>query len=67
MEIKVQNAIFNEIEVQKEEEVRTNLWIPLNSHIYSHSNRKPWHTSFLVAPAGPPCILPQKGQIRAQE
>ena len=53
MESKVQNAIFNEIEVKKEKEVSTNLWIPLSSHIYSHSNRKPWHTSFLVALAGP--------------
>ena len=35
-------------------EISTNLWIPLNSHIYIHSKRKPWHTSFVMAPAGPP-------------
>ena len=35
-------------------EISTNLWIPLSSHIYTHSKRKPWHTSFVMALAGPP-------------
>ena len=48
----VQNAIFNEIEVQIEIEISTNLWIPLGSHIYSHS-KNPWCTSFVMAPVGP--------------
>ena len=35
-------------------EISTNLWIPLSYHIYIDSKRKPWHTSFVMAPAGPP-------------
>ena len=35
-------------------EINSNLWIPLNSHINSHNNRKPWHTSFVMAPEGFP-------------
>ena len=35
-------------------EISTNLWIPISSHIYSHSKREPWHTPFMMVPAGPP-------------
>ena len=43
MEIKVHNAIFNEIEVQNEMEVSSNLWISLSNDIYSHSKKNLMH------------------------
>ena len=59
IKIEGHNASLNEIEVHGKTEISNNLWIPLNSPIYSHS-KEPWCTSFVIAPAGPPFILPQK-------
>ena len=40
-------------------EISTNLWIPQSSHIYSHRSR-PWCTSILMAPEGPPFYTSMK-------
>ena len=50
--------MLDEIKVQKEVEVSTNLWIPLSSLF---SQQKPWHTSFVMALAGPPFYTTTKG------
>ena len=36
IEIEVHNVILDEIKVQNEIEVSTNLWIPLSHHMCSH-------------------------------
>ena len=41
--MEVHNVIIDEIEVQKEMEVSTNLWIPPCHHIYSHSKNPGTH------------------------
>ena len=64
MEIEVQDAIFNDIEVQNE--IETNLWIPPSSHIYTHS-KKPCNTSFVMAPGGPSFYTTMKRGRSGQE
>ena len=52
MEIEGHHVILNENEEQNE--IETNLWIPLSSDIYSHNPLNPWCTSFVMVPGGPP-------------
>ena len=52
--------ILDEIEVQKEIEVSTNLWIPPSCHIYSHSKNPGAHYLCVMGPEGSPFYTTMK-------
>ena len=59
IEIKVHTAWLYR-KLKYEVEMSTNLWISLSSHIYIHSKRKPWCTSFVMTPTGLPFYTSMK-------